>query len=398
MRRLLPVVLGLSLGCGDDAPPADSATPAAAPAASDTAALSAETVRIAGFETARVERGTWHDVVAAPARITLDPSATEPIGSIVEGRVTKVYVLPGDRVTRGQVLVAIHSHELMDARASLAKAKAGVAGAQSMQRLRASAAERAERLFGLKALSAADLERARAELADGNAMLATAAAELERSEALVEHLVGHDALPADYDEHWVLIRAPMDGQVTGRSVEPGNVVLVGAPLVTVSRTSSLVLVLQLPDASPVSPGATVRFTTAATGDRRFTARVTRVFPAVDSVTRTVEVHAAIAATGGILKAEMFASAEVEGAGTASAIVVPAAAVQSFEGDTVVIAASPRGDGLHVEAVRVRVGRLTRDRAEILAGIDTGSQVVVKGAAVARAEILKRRASGGGDAH
>lgn len=394
MRRFLPVFLGFSLGCGGDTPPADAGTPAATPsAAADTALLGAETVRIAGFTTAAVQRDVWHDVVAAPARITLDPSSTEPIGSIVEGRVTKVYVLPGDRVRRGDVLVAIHSHELMDARAGLAKAKAGITSAQSTQRVRASAADRAERLFGLKALSAADLERARAEKADGDAMLATATAELERAEALVEHLVGHDALPADYDEHWVLIRAPMDGQVTGRNAEPGNVVLVGAPLVTVSRTSSLVLLLQLPDASVVHPGATVRFTTAATGDRQFTARVTRVFPAVDSVTRTVEVHAAIGGGAGDLKAEMFATAEVDGPAGAATLVLPAGAVQAFEGDTVVIAADQRGEGMHVRAVRVRIGRLTKDRAEVLAGIDSGAQVIVKGAAVAKAEIIKRRGSG-----
>jgi cobalt-zinc-cadmium efflux system membrane fusion protein len=311
--------------------------------------------------------------------------------------VTRVYVLPGDRVTRGQVLVAIHSHELMEARAALAKARAGLASAQSTQRLRASAADRAARLFDLKALSAADLERARADLAEGTALQQAAQAELERAEALVEHLVGHDAMPGDYDEHWVLIRAPMDGQVTGRSVEPGNVVLVGAPLVTVSRTSNLVLILQLPDAAHVRQGATVRFTTSGSGSRTFTARVTRIYPAVDSVTRTVEVHAAIGPHGGALRAEMFAAAEVEGPGESPAIVVPAAAVQAMDGDTVVIAAEARDEALFLTAMRVKVGRLTRDRAEVLAGLDTGRRVVVGGAAVAKSELLKRR-SAGGEAH
>ncbi len=393
MRRSFSIALILSLGCTGDVPPPETASTAVAP---DTAQLSAESVRIAGFTTATVTREPWRDQVTAPARLALDPATTEPIGSIVEGRVTKVYVLPGDRVTRGEVLVAIHSHELMDARASLAKAKAGLAAAQSTQRQRVSAAERAERLFALKALSAADLERARAERADGDALFATATAELERSETLVEHLVGHDAMPADYDEHWVLIRAPMDGQVTGRSVEPGNVVLVGAPLVTVSRTSNLVLVLQLPDASSVQAGSTVHFTTAATGDRQFTARVTRVYPAVDSVTRTIEVHAAVAGGGGGLRAEMFATAMVEGGRSAPVLTIPAAAVQAFEGDTVVIASRPLDGGMLIEAVRVQVGRLTRDRAEVLTGLDTGRVVIVGGAAVAKAEILKRRA-GGGDA-
>lgn len=395
MRRALPVLL-LSIGCGGDPAPATDTATTATPSA-DTALLSAATVQIAAFTSAPARQEPWVDVVRAPARITLDPSATEPIGSIVEGRVTKVYVLPGDRVTRGQVLVAIHSHELMDARAGLAKARAGLVAAQATQRVKASAADRAERLFALKALSAAELERARGERADGDAQFATAQAELERSEALVEHLVGHDAMPADYDEHWVLIRAPMDGQVTARAVEPGNVVLVGAPLVTVSRTNRLLLVMHLADASTVRPGATVRFTATGVRDRTFGARVTRVFPAVDSITRTVEVHAAISDASG-LRAEMFATAEILGPGGSNALVVPAGAIQAFEGDTVVIASEPRGEGMHLAAVRVRVGRLTADRAEILAGLEAGRTVVVGGAAVAKAEILKRRSAGEGDAH
>lgn len=396
MTRVL--VLGVWLAtsaCASDPPPLP-ATEAAAP---DTALLSAETVKIASFSLAAVAREPWRDQVAVPARVALDPSATEPIGSIVEGRVTHVYVMPGDRVTRGQVLVAIHSHEMMDARATLAKARAGMTAAQSVARVRASAAARAERLFELKALSVADLERARADREDGDAQLATATAELARAEALIEHLVGHDALPGDYDEHWVLIRAPMSGQVVSRSVEPGNVVLIGAPLVTVSRTASLVLVMHLPESAAVpAAGTPVTFTTSATGAQALTARVSRVFPAADTLTRTVEVHAAITdRQAGRLRAELFATAQVGGAARESALVVPASAIQALEGDTVVIEAQQRGDGMHIAARRVRVGRLTSARAEILAGIDAGRQVIVGGAAVAKAEILKRRAmtAGGG---
>jgi multidrug efflux pump subunit AcrA (membrane-fusion protein) len=70
--------------------------------------------------------------------------------------------------------------------------------------------------------------------------------------------------------------------------------------------------------------------------------------------------------------------------------VPAAAVQSLDGDTVVVVARPRGGGLALEGVRVRVGRRTAERAEILAGLAPGTPVVTAGAAVAKAELLRRR--------
>ena len=397
----LPALLALcaaAAACGNDTPKADAATPKAPAAAPrDTAVLSGESVKIGGFTMTPVRREAWTDVVTGPARVALDPANTEPIGSIVEGRVVQVYVMPGDRVAKGQVLMAIHSHEMMDARAGLARARAGLVTAQANQRVASSAAERAERLYNLKALALAELERARAAREDGDAMLEAARAELVRADAMVDHLVGGGDLPKDYDEHWVLVRAPIAGQVVTREAEPGNVVLIGAPLVTVSRTSSLVLVTNLPDksASAVKVGALVQFTTNATGAEVFRARVTRVYPAIDTLTRTIEVHAAIIGENMVrLRPEMFATAEIVSGATTATVIVPAAAIQGFDGDTVVIHAEPRGTGTFLEAVRVRVGRLTRDRAEILAGIDTGKAVVVQGAAVAKAEILKRR--GGAD--
>ena len=394
MRRILgTAALALLAGCTEDAP---EDAPGISASAIDTALLSPETARLAGFTLVPVRRDAWRSTISGPARVALDPVNTEPIGSIVEGRVTKVYVMPGDRVQRGQVLVSIHSHEMMDARASLSKAQAGVAAARAQQRVATSAAERAARLYELKALALADLERARGGKDDADAAVATAEAELHRSEGMVEHLAGHDAMPADYDEHWVLIRSPMTGQVVTRQAEPGNVVLVGAPLLTVSRTSSLVLISNLPEqaVSGIRPGATVQFTTTATGTTPFSARVTRIFPAVDTLTRTIEVHAAINGAGtSALRPEMYATAEIMGQASAQTVIVPAAALQALDGDTVVFAAQSGSDGVRLEAVRVRVGRLTRDLAEILTGIDTGRTVVARGASIAKAELLKRRGGG-----
>jgi multidrug efflux pump subunit AcrA (membrane-fusion protein) len=49
----------------------------------------------------------------------------------------------------------------------------------------------------------------------------------------------------------------------------------------------------------------------------------------------------------------------------------------------------------IEAVRVRIGRRSGVRAEILDGLSAGDSVVTRGAAVAKAEILKRRSGGEG---
>ena len=385
-------LLAAAIGCSKSSEGASIPATAEAPPPADTALLTAESVKIAGFTTTRVSSAPWRDAWRAPGRLTLDQGATEPIGSIVEGRIVKVFVMPGDRVQKGQILVAIHSHEMMDARAALSRAKADLTRAESDLRVAQSAADRGERLYGLKAIALAELEKLRGLLTDAQATRESAAAELVRAEEFLEHLLGDGPEQPGMDAHWVLVRAPLDGLVTSREVQPGNVVLVGAPLVTVSRTSALTLVLQVPDAASAAAriGAPVSFTVTAAPAERFDATVTRVFPAIDTLTRTIEVHAAVKDTRGILKPEMFANAELSGAAGKVVPVIPSAAVQAFDGDTVVVVSEPRGDGMHLGAVRVRIGRRTATTAEVLSGIDTGTVVIVGGASVAKAEILKRR--------
>ena len=390
----------VQLACNDKAPAAaDSASTASAASSAapvDSAVLSAESARIAGFTSDAITRAPWHNVWSAAGRIALDASATEVLGSIVEGRVVKVYVAPGDQVRRGQVLVAIHSHEIMDARAALGRARATMSHAESELRIVTSAAARAERLYEIKALSLADLERARGTKIDAQAQLDAAKFEQERADSFLDHLVGDGPLPAGYDEHWVLIRAPLDGQVVNRSVQPGNVVLVGATLLSVSQTSSLTLIAQLPEAASavVATGTKLTFTVDVFGDHRFNARVLRVLPGLDSVTRTIALQAAIIPDRRFpLRAEMFALAEIEAPAAEPVLSVPVAAVQTLDDNTVIIQSVQRGTDLHLQAVPVRVGRRTRERVELVSGADTSRRVIVDGAAIAKAELLKRRGGG-----
>jgi cobalt-zinc-cadmium efflux system membrane fusion protein len=120
-----------------------------------------------------------------------------------------------------------------------------------------------------------------------------------------------------------------------------------------------------------------------------------VTPVVDGATRTTLAIADITRAPEGLRGERFANAELRGVPTGEVIVVPRLAVQSLAGDTVVIVAQPRGEGLFLEAVPVRVGRRDARHAEIVAGLDTGRVVIAGGAMIARAELLKRREGGGG---
>lgn len=387
---------GLLVACGGDEPAADAAEAADVGAvAADTATLSAAAVAIAEFTMDTVRETAWRSAVNAPARLMLDPEYLETIGSITEGRISHVLVRIGDRVHANQVLVMIHSHEIMDARSQLAQAVAHVSSAASGQSAAVAAADRAHRLFDAKAMSRAEVERADAERAVAVAKYEGAVAEREHADALVEHLVGTGNVPSNADEHDVLVRTPIAGVVISRDAQPGSVVLPGNALVTVGDPQRLLLQLQLSEqtARTVRLGATVRYALTDNPNERFDAVVSRIAPTIDTITRTVEVRATLRGGNGGGRAEAFAQAELLSPDATMAIIVPRSAVQVLEGDTVVIATSQRGDGLFIEAVPVRVGRQTLDQVEIRSGIAVGRTVLVGSAAIAKAELVKRRTGG-----
>lgn len=392
----LPPLAALVLaGCGpSDAAPAVAGEVPPATTMRDTAFLSTAALELGGLDTVRADRRPWHAGWTGPARLLMDPTATEALGAIVEGRVASVSVQPGDVVRRGQVIVELHSHEMMDARAAHSAAQAALARARTGYTLATTAADRAERLFAARALSRAEMEAAVAARADAAGALAQAESEMTRASDFLAHLLGEGPVPPGTDPHYVLVRAPFDGVVMARQAEPGAVVTVGAPLVTVSRASALVLVVRIPEqeAEHARQGSTIEFTVAAFPDRRFQARVTRVLPMVDTLTRSIEVRASVPSAG-VLRPEMFATAELIGPPSGEVLSLPAEAIQALEGDTVVVTYQPREGGAYIEAVPVRAGRRAAGRVEIVDGLEDGALVVGRGAAVARAELLRRRAAG-----
>jgi cobalt-zinc-cadmium efflux system membrane fusion protein len=391
---LLFVVVSACARGNGETPQAEKKT--AAPV--DTTTLTSEAVDIAGFTLDTARSVAWQSSTIAPARLMLDPAAVQTIGSITEGRVANVLVRVGDIVREGDVLVVIHSHEIMDARSGLARAEAQRTSADAERTLARTAAERAQRLVDAKALSRAELERALSARVTADAMYEQAAAEFTRATELVSHLVGEGPMPKGVDSHDALIRAPASGVVVARDVQPGTVVLPGMQLITVADPSRLLLQLRLGEAASqgVRVGSEVRYTLTDDPTQQHRATVTRVAPTVDTLTRTIEILATPRAGSSIGRAESFAQAEVFGAGGTRAVVVPAAAVQALDGDTVVIAVAQRGAGLFLEAVPVRVGRRSAQQVEILAGLAAGRPIIANGAAIAKAELLKRRGVGGAE--
>jgi HlyD family secretion protein len=212
---------------------------------------------------------------------TLQPTRSVNIGSELSGTVLKVHVDVNDRIRKGQVLVELDTAKLQDqilrSRATLAAANAKVAQtAATVAEARASLArlEEVARLSGGKVPSKAELDTGRAALARAVADSASASAGVADAKA---------ALSTDeINLSKASIRAPSDGVVLTRTVDPGNAVAASLQAVTLFTVAEDLTQLRLlvnvdeADVGSVKVGQKASFTVSAYPGRKFPAKITRV--------------------------------------------------------------------------------------------------------------------------
>lgn len=299
------------------------------------------------------------------ARTVLVSGAVAPVeemqlGVEVSGlRVTDLLVDVGQQVRRGQVLLRLDRRmldsELQQAEAALREAEAGAALARANL-------TRGENLAGERYISAGQLDELRAARTQSEARVGTARA-------------GRDA--AVLRRSFAELRAPADGVVSKRLVQPGQVVAAGGELLRLIRDGRLEWRAELPVAQLSSVKPSDRIALRGTAGAVIEGRVRAVSPGVDAATRTGTVYADLPDPGGLA-----AGAYLEGridTGRARVATVPAAAVVLRDGFATLYTVEPK-DGAHVaRARRVRTGARDGTHVEVLDGPKPGQPVVVKGA-------------------
>src|SRR5690606_26062260 len=155
----------------------------------------------------------------APAVLQLDETRTARIGAIIDAVVVELRVNVGDRVSRGTLLGALHSHILHDAVAEYRKAHAERRQRAIELDYASDAEARARRLLASKAISPQELMRAEADRAAAAKALTIADTEVERARNELEHL-GLDAADVEGtgEIERVPVRSPIDGIVLERLV------------------------------------------------------------------------------------------------------------------------------------------------------------------------------------
>lgn len=188
--------------------------------------------------------------------------------------VDTVLVRPGDTAAKGQVLATL------DCKSASAQSKALQMQARALSATQEALAKEAGRLSGLLDggyVSPNEVERHSAESASKEAELQAANARLLRASLEVDDCV---------------LRAPFDGEVAERLLDPGGFARPGSPLLTVVDRSQVRVLVDVPesDFSVVVVGTPVRLRLVATG-AELEGAIARRAPVADAATRTI--HAEI---------------------------------------------------------------------------------------------------------
>jgi RND family efflux transporter MFP subunit len=333
---------------------------AAAPESEVEVVLSPEAVARAGIKTAKVTSTESSVSVRVPGTVMPHGYREVKVTPIVAGIVTRVHVELGTAVSRGAPLATLFSAELAEAQTKYLSMTAMLEADQKKL-------QRTQRLVEIGAAS-------RQELEEITAMYTSRATELEaaRQRLLLlgltpDHVQALRSPTQVVSE--VIVPAPIDGVITGRSANLGQVVGMGQELFVVTDLSQVWVVGDLyeRDFQSVRLGSEATLTTPAYPGLTLRGRVTYIDPRVDPQTRTVKVRVEVPNSEGRLKLGMYMTVMFTSGRGESVVVVPRSAVQTIGERTIVFVPVKDEEGKFLQRV-VRVGELVGDAYTILGGI------------------------------
>lgn len=259
------------------------------------------------------------------------------------GRIQKINVEVGDFVYAGQILAEMDRVQLDQAKLRLANAETELG--------------RLKQLYEQGGLAQSDYE----------------AAELnyEVSKSTYDNLLENTVL-----------RSPVNGVVTARGYDRGDMYGMASPIFTVQQIVPVKILVGISEAdyTKVKKGDKVSLTVDALPGKTYSGTIRRIYPTIDPLTHTVNIEVQVPNQNRELRPGMYAKVNVT-FGHSYNIVVPDAAVVRLQGSgqrNVFVVEN--GTAVQRE---VSLGRHFDGQYEILSGIEEGEQIVVKGGSALR---------------
>ncbi|MBO8173121.1 MAG: efflux RND transporter periplasmic adaptor subunit [Bacillaceae bacterium] len=377
--------------------------------------------------TAEVQKGSIVETTRLSAK--LEPVEQASLAPMVSGKVEDIFVEIGDKVEKGQKLVALDKdniqNQVNNARASLQVAQAGyqqslesakqrVIQAQTNYATAKQAyedakrnAERMQQLYEAEAISRQQWEQAQTQLTQAESRYLQAKQEYEHvfgtqptpdtgnsninpaelaptlesvrmSAAQVEQARAQLQSAMNQLEQTVLT-SPITGEVANVDVHAGEIASPQMPIMYVVNLDQMIIRLNVPESliGNIRQGQEIDVD-IPTLNQTVKGKVTAVSAAADPNTLTFPVKIQIDNPDHTLKGGMIARVSLKQKSSENTLTIPTSALLENNGLYRVFVVTDK-DGKKVAEERiVQRGILTSDKVEITDGLEEGEQVVVKG--------------------
>ena len=281
------------------------------------------------------------------------------VSTKADGRIDKLFVEEGDRVTAGMVLARLDMNELA---AQVMQAEGQVLQAQATLEQNELNFQRMNALYQQNAVSAHTLDSARTQRD-----LAMGGLQAARGNFLL--------LKARLDNANIL--SPLNGVVIRRHVQAGTFSKAGIAIFTVADTSTLLAKAVVGEAqiTELALGKSVNVKVDALKGQEFKGTITRLSPAASVPTRTFTAEVSIPNPDGQIKVGMFANAEVVGQQRQNVLAIPESALVMREDQKTVFVATE--ENRVVQRV-LKLGDAAGGWVEVFSGLKEGEKIVIAG--------------------
>ena len=352
-------------GCGG--PPANTSANSSSAKNSDHAELfTIPQEQMAHVQVLTVQPTTLPRSLRLTGAVAYNSFRTTPVITQVSGPVSRVVVVPGQKVHQGEPMLYVASPDYSQLRTNYLKAKEAYALAQK-------AYARARDLYEHKAIAEQNLEQAQSAEVQASGDLASSQAALK-----VMGITDPDELVKGPPSFEVPVRAPISGEVVEQDVSAGQLLQPGTTqCFMISDIGSVWVLVNIyqKDLPYVRVGDTVAIRTD-TYPEAFHGRISYVAASLDPNTRTLQARIETNNPGEKLKKDMYVVATVNAGTIPNAIALPDAAVlRDSENQPFVYAAAASNQ---FGRRSVTLGESLNGQTQIISGLKAGDQVIGNG--------------------
>ncbi|MEH2323587.1 MAG: efflux RND transporter periplasmic adaptor subunit [Nostoc sp.] len=333
----------------------------------------------------------------AQQRVSLQPQT--------QGRIERIFVASGDRVTKGMPIVSLSLDQttanissavavVNSNRAAVTTAQAQLEGKRADEvkaaadvKLQQVQFQRTKILVTEGAQARQELDIAKNKLDAAIATLNTAQKQVNAGQASINQAQSNvqqaqaQVASSQVNQNQKQIVAPLDGIVGDFSVKVGDYVNTGGNLTTITKNDLLDMRISVPsnNAAQLRQGLAVELLDANTGKRLTTGSINFIAPQVSTAAQSILVKARFTNSNGKLRDGQYVRARIIWSQQAG-ILIPIQVVNRIGGQSFVYVVeenkSKQKPQFVVHQKPVKLGEVQSDRYPILEGIKTGDRVAV----------------------